>query len=170
MCLHLYGVSVPQNLTREDRAILRSNCFSGHPPKIRARTGAQKWSHRYEAWSSLGHLVDTTWWVERSRNTPKGRNRDQGPEGYWSQHPAQITLLHKLFPGIWGELWKSWGDYFKADRHWGPRALLMSRMTSNICYQLEELWRNLRHRDIKQNVQHEATKWWSMIWTQTVWL
>lgn len=152
VCLYLHGDLVSPSLTREDTTLLRNNCFSGHPPKIRARAGTPEWSHRYEAWSSLGHLVNSTWWMRsRDLKTPaKGEK-----ETRVHKDPAQITLLPWLFLSIWGELWKCWGNHFKADRHWSRRAVLMSRMTSSRYYKLEELWRNLRHWAVKQmsNVQ-----------------
>ena len=114
--LYLYGGLVLPSLTREDTTLLRNNCFSGQLPKIRARAGAPEWSHRYEAWSSLGHLVNSTWWM-RSRDPKTPPKGEKGTRVHGD--PAQITRLPWLFLSIWGEFWKCWGNHFKADRHWG---------------------------------------------------
>ena len=106
-----------------------------------------------------GHLVNSTWWM-RSRDPKTPPKGEKGTRV--QKDPAQITRLPWLFLSIRGELWKCWGNHFKADRNWGPRAVLMSRMTSNRDYQPEELWRNLRHWAVEQmsNVQLLSGRVW----------
>lgn len=128
----------PEISTRNDWAILGSNCLSGHPPGIKARPRAPEWSHRYESWSFGGHLVDPHWWIgSREQRIPQ--RREMGTRVPKDIGPGTLPrwACHSSCPQVHEGTLKMFEEGTPKCRAWdkiplGPKAVLMSRMTNNI--------------------------------------
>lgn len=103
-------------------AILGNNCLAGHSLGIRARSGAPEWSHRYESWSSLGQLVDLTWWTRsRDQRMPQRGEMRTRVHRDVVLRPCPDKTATPVVPRYLKGNWKCWGSYSKMWETWEYR-------------------------------------------------